>query len=32
VERVEDMNAGLRDHITQRGDNIFDGMARETEQ
>ncbi|MBK8163523.1 MAG: hypothetical protein IPK65_10395 [Gammaproteobacteria bacterium] len=27
--RVEDMNAGLRDHIQERGDNIFDGMAKE---
>jgi hypothetical protein len=31
LERVEDMNAGLRDYITQRGDNIFDGMAKEKE-
>jgi hypothetical protein len=31
LERVEDMNAGLRDHITSRGDNIFDGMAKERE-
>lgn len=29
LERVEDMNAGLRDHITRQGDNIFDGMAKE---
>jgi len=31
LERVEDMNAGLRDYISQRGDNIFDGMAKEKE-
>ncbi|MCC6302516.1 MAG: hypothetical protein IT489_06925 [Gammaproteobacteria bacterium] len=29
LQRVEDMNAGLRDHLRERGDNIFDGMARE---
>ncbi|MBK9130096.1 MAG: hypothetical protein IPM20_00430 [Gammaproteobacteria bacterium] len=29
--RVDDMNAGLREHIREQGDNIFDGMAKEKE-
>ena len=29
--RVDDMNAGLRGHILEQGDNIFDGMAKEKE-
>lgn len=31
LERVDDMNAGLRGHIREQGDNIFDGMAKEKE-
>lgn len=27
VKGVQDMNAGLREHIVQQGDNIFDRMA-----
>jgi hypothetical protein len=29
LDRVQDMNAGLRDFIDDKGNNIFDGMAKE---
>lgn len=31
LQQVEDMNAGLRDYLSDQGNNIFDGMAKEKE-